>query len=85
MLNGKIKSYSEEMQNFCFSTMFIFIISDESFKYIALFYITCNLRYVQLCFLLCKVNPLSANPTKWSNLLKQFGCLSILWNWHEKV
>ena len=33
------------------------------------------------------INPLSANPTKWSNTLKQFvgnfptNCLTISWNW----
>ena len=40
------------------------------------------------------VNPLSANPTKWSNTLKQFVrgcqrivgvCLTILWSWRVKV
>ena len=40
-----------------------------------------------------KVNPLSANPTKWSNTLKQFVgnsrrivwvCLTILWGWRFK-
>ena len=40
-----------------------------------------------------KLNPLSANPTKWSNTLKQFvgcwrrlvlACLTILWGWRLK-
>ena len=34
------------------------------------------------------VNPLNANPTKWSNTLKQFVdfwvCLTILCGWHLK-
>ena len=39
------------------------------------------------------VNPSNANPTKWSNILKQFVgccrrifwlCLTILWDWHVK-
>ena len=39
------------------------------------------------------INPLNANPTKWSNKLKQFVgnsrlivwvCLTILWGWHLK-
>ena len=36
------------------------------------------------------VNPLSANPTKWSNTSKQFvgnlptNCLTILWGWRLK-
>ena len=44
------------------------------------------------CFLII-INPLSANPTKWSNTLKQFVgesrwivwvCLTILWGWRLK-
>ena len=40
-----------------------------------------------------KLNPLSANPTKWSSTIKQFVgfcrriiwvCLTILWGWHLK-
>ena len=40
-----------------------------------------------------KINPLSANPTNWSNTLKQlvgccwrtvWVCLTILWDWHLK-
>ena len=32
------------------------------------------------------VNPLSANPTKWSNTPKQFTvCLTILWGWRLEV
>ena len=38
------------------------------------------------------INPLSANPTKWSNTFKQFvavggellECLTVLWGWHLK-
>ena len=32
------------------------------------------------------LNPLSANPTKWSKTLKQFVCLclTILWGWRLK-
>ena len=48
---------------------------------------------VKLNKLWVKVNPLSADPTKWSNTLKQFVgnsqqivwmCLTILWNWRLK-
>ena len=41
------------------------------------------------CLVLLKINPLSANITKWSNTLRQFRrivgvCLTILWDWHLK-
>ena len=35
-------------------------------------------------WLSAKFNPLSDNPTKWPNTLKQFVCLAILWNWRLK-
>ena len=40
-------------------------------------------EYGKLCIIIIFVNPLSANPTKWSNILKQFAgnllmnCLSV--------
>ena len=46
-----------------------------------------------LSFLRCNFNPLGANPTKWSNTLRQFVgccrrivwvCLTILWGWRSK-
>ena len=40
-------------------------------------------RHIEISqlILLCKSNPLSANPTKWSNTLKQFVgcCRQIVW------
>ena len=51
-------------------------------------------EFQQILGVLSFFNPLNANPTKWSNALKQFVgknqrivrvCLTILWGWHLKV
>ena len=48
-------------------------------------------QFMDRMMVLATINPLSGNPTKWSNTLKQFvgnsrrvECLTILLGWHLK-
>ena len=95
----------QNFQNYFFLEYFWFILGSQIFRYASLiekmlqhlknpyiiFLTLTNLPYLST-FEWWYLNPLSGNPTKWSNTLNLseicqrilWVCLTILWNWHLK-